>query len=87
MKRKYVDPALFHSILKTTALDLRGGDWPDARAYYDTSQVRSPYRGGFFQDNQLMGLGTVNSVLSGQQWLLAGGAALLGYFIARKVYG
>lgn len=33
-----------------------------SRTYYETSQFRSPYRHGYFQDNTLMGLGAPGDV-------------------------
>lgn len=88
---KYIDPSNFRAVLETAAIDLRGNEWPEARAYYETSQVRSPYRGGFYQDNQLRGLGVTQTIVQPPTpvplWLVLGGSFFLGYVVGKTMFG
>jgi hypothetical protein len=87
MLRKYQDTSNFHAVLDLPSIDLRG-DWPDARSYFDTSQLRSPYKRGFYQDNQLRGLGVTQEIVTqpSTNWFLLGGSFLVGYIVARKLF-
>ena len=91
MIRKYIDSSNFRAVLEHPSLDLRGNEWPEARAYFDTSQVRSPYNHGFYQDNNLMGLGVtqievIKPALSLPLWLVIGGPFLLGFAVAKTMF-
>jgi hypothetical protein len=91
MQRKYIDSSNFHAVLELPSIDLRGNDWPEARAYFDVSQLRAPYHRGFYQDNQLRGLGVtqvavVSSAPALPKWLVLGGSFLLGYAVSRTMF-
>lgn len=38
------------------------GKWPTGRSYWSTANFRAPYDEGYFQDNDLMGLGSIEDV-------------------------
>jgi hypothetical protein len=63
------------------------GNWPDARAYFDTSQVRSPYKHGFYQDNTLMGLGVIQTPVAPAipTWALLLGSFTIGFMWAKSM--
>jgi hypothetical protein len=91
MHRKYIDSSNFHAILELPSVDLRGNDWPEARSYFDTSQLRSPYKHGFFQDNTLRGLGVTQTLVPATtstvpSWLVIGGSFLLGFAVAKTMF-
>jgi hypothetical protein len=55
------------------------GEWPQGRSYWSTANFRAPYDHGYFQDNNLMGLGSVKeelcfdrSQLGRMQWEASG---------------
>jgi len=63
--------------------------WPKGRSYWGIQHFRAPYRAGYFQDNNLMGLGGTGDVFTVLRqiptWAYAGaGAVLLG--LAYKKY-
>ena len=69
MRRAYVDVSAFRSPYSSPNLQLTGlgaavipSMWPAGRAYYDVSRFRAPYQDGYFQNNQLFGLGTTVEV-------------------------
>jgi hypothetical protein len=62
MRHKYINTENFRAPYDASNLDLQGlgasnNGWPDVRSYVDVSQYRAPYRGGYFQDGTLTGLG------------------------------
>lgn len=61
MRRVYADVSDFRAPYDSPTLTLTGlGDptrWPNGRRYYDISNFRAPYDEGYFQNNQLFGLG------------------------------
>jgi hypothetical protein len=74
-------------IFQTTVSGL--GAWPKGRSYWSTANFRAPYDQGYFQDNNLMGLGSMEDVkvvlrqVPTWAYLVAGGAAS---FVAWKAY-
>lgn len=65
------------------------GNWPEARSYFDTSQVRSPYKRGFYQNNTLMGLGVIQTPVTSSPavptWAIMAGSFALGFVWARTM--
>jgi hypothetical protein len=62
MRRAYVDVSHFRSPYDSPTLSLSGFGalprrWPVGRSYVDVAHFRAPYDQGYFQDNQLFGLG------------------------------
>lgn len=62
MRRAYVDVSHFRSPYDSPTLSLTGlGDlprrWPAGRSYVDVAHFRAPYDQGYFQNNQLFGIG------------------------------
>lgn len=62
MRRAYVDVSHFRSPYDSPTLSLSGLGalplrWPVGRSYVDVAHFRAPYDQGYFQDNQLFGLG------------------------------
>lgn len=64
MRRAYIDVSHFRSPYDAPGLTLTGlgaaaipGNWPGGRSYYDVSRFRAPYQDGYFQSNDLFGLG------------------------------
>ena len=62
MRRAYVDVSHFRSPYDSPTLSLSGlgalpRRWPVGRSYVDVAHFRAPYDQGYFQDNQLFGLG------------------------------
>jgi hypothetical protein len=87
--RKYIDTSNFRAVLELPSIDLRGNDWPEARSYFDVSQLRAPYHRGFYQDNQLCGLGEVvahDPSPAIPTWIVMLGAFGIGYAIATAVF-
>lgn len=70
MRRAYVDVSDFRAPYDSPTLQLTGlgaavipSNWPVGRSYVDVSRFRAPYQDGYFQNNQLFGLGsTVETV-------------------------
>lgn len=66
-KRHYVDVSHFRSPYDSPTLSLSGlgamlgaaipRSWPVGRSYVDVAHFRAPYDQGYFQDNNLFGLG------------------------------
>jgi len=62
MRRAYVDVSHFRSPYDSPTLSLSGlgalpRRWQIGRSYVDVAHFRAPYDQGYFQDNQLFGLG------------------------------
>jgi len=62
MRRAYVDVSHFRSPYDSPTLSLSGlgalpRSWPAGRSYVDVAHFRAPYDQGYFQNNQLFGLG------------------------------
>lgn len=64
MRRAYVDVSHFLSPFDSPTLSLSGlgsaevwSNWPAGRRYVDVAHFRAPYDQGYFQNNQLFGLG------------------------------
>lgn len=62
MRRAYVDVSHFRSPYDSPTLSLTGlgglpRRWPVGRSYVDVAHFRAPYDQGYFQNNQLFGLG------------------------------
>lgn len=62
MRRAYVDVSHFRSPYDSPTLSLSGlgslpSHWKAGRSYVDIAHFRAPYDQGYFQDNQLFGLG------------------------------
>ena len=63
MRRVYVDPSDFRAPFDAAGLMLSGlgealvKDWKPGRQYLNISNFRAPYDNGYFQNNQLFGLG------------------------------
>lgn len=62
MRRAYVDVSHFRSPYDSPTLSLSGlgalhRNWPVGRSYVDVAHFRAPYDQGYFQDNDLFGLG------------------------------
>jgi len=64
MRRAYVDVSHFRSPYDSPVLTLTGlgallspKSWPVGRRYVDVAHFRAPYDQGYFQDNDLFGLG------------------------------
>lgn len=63
-KRHYISVADFNAPFDG-AHYLQGlGDWPKGRSYWSTANFRAPYANGYFQDNNLMGLGSFKEDIS-----------------------
>lgn len=59
MNQQYVSVANFNAPFNG-AHYLQGlGSWPAGRSYFSTANFRAPYDHGYFQDNNLMGLGSL----------------------------
>lgn len=59
MNRQYISTADFNAPFDG-AHYLQGlGAWPRGRSYWSVANFRAPYDDGYFQDNTLMGLGTL----------------------------
>jgi hypothetical protein len=71
MRRVYVDPSDFRAPFDAAGLMLSGlgealvKNWKPGRQYLNISNFRAPYDNGYFQNNQLFGLGAdaVNEVV------------------------
>lgn len=63
------------------------GTWPEARSYFDTSQLRSPYKHGFFQDNSLLGIGVIQQPAPKPipTWAVMLGSFTLGFVWAKSM--
>ena len=64
MKRFYISTADFQTPYDGAHFLQGLGDeaappWPTGRTYWTTAHFRSPYDQGYFQDNTMMGLGTI----------------------------
>jgi hypothetical protein len=63
MRRVYVDPSDFRAPFDAPGLMLSGlgeslvQNWKPGRQYLNISNFRAPYDNGYFQNNQLFGLG------------------------------
>jgi len=62
MRRAYVDVSHFRSPFDSPTLSLTGlgslsTRWKPGRSYVDVAHFRAPYDQGYFQNNQLFGLG------------------------------
>jgi hypothetical protein len=75
--RQYIDTARYHAVLKPYSF--QGTEWPQDRAYFDTSQVRAPYKRGFYQDNTLQGEASTTI----PTWMLVIGGFVGGFFLAK----
>ena len=85
MRRAYVDVSHFRSPYDSPMLSLTGlgaaswSNWPVGRSYVDVAHFRAPYDQGYFQNNQLFGLGEGEAVgLLGSTLALIGVGVVVG---------
>jgi hypothetical protein len=57
--RQYISTADFNAPFDGAHYLSGLGAWPTGRSYWSTANFRAPYDHGYFQDNNLMGLGSV----------------------------
>lgn len=65
------------------------GSWPTGRSYWSTADFRAPYQNGYFQDNTLLGLGSIKEDLTVVMrqiptWAFLLGGAGLSYLAYKK---
>ena len=94
MRRQYISVADFNAPYDGAqylqGLGAAPSPWPKGRSYWSVANFRAPYDEGYFQDNNLMGLGGIKedlTVLLRQipTWAFAVGGVGLSY-VAYKRY-